>query len=146
MAMDKCSVIDIERDLANQGKRVLAIFVIENPYISCNQATKRVQRQTSYVGFDAAFVQFLHHAIAPFTPEATSCQIIAPAKRGKDGRENSQANDDEDYSAPPRVPSIFCETPNLRWFKDGWHELLEGYDVTTITKVTILIVSPPVPM
>jgi hypothetical protein len=56
LAMDQCSVINIQRDLANQGKRVLTIFVIEYPYISCNQATKRIQRQTPYVGFDAAFV------------------------------------------------------------------------------------------
>ena len=56
LAMDKRSVIDIERDLANQGKRVLTIFVIENPHISCNQTAKGIQRQAPYIGFDAAFV------------------------------------------------------------------------------------------
>ena len=39
----------------------------------------------------------------------------------EDCRENRQANNADSDSAPPRVSSIFCGTPNLRWFKDGWH-------------------------
>ena len=56
LMMDKRRVIDIERDFANQGKRVFVIFVVEDPYIFCDQATKRVQRQAPYVSFDTAFV------------------------------------------------------------------------------------------
>ena len=56
LTMDERSVIDVERYLADNGKCVFAILVIENPYISCDQAPKRVQREAANVGFDTAFV------------------------------------------------------------------------------------------
>ena len=56
LMMDERSVIDIERDLANQGKRVFAILIIEDPYVSCDQTAKRIEREASDVSFDTAFV------------------------------------------------------------------------------------------
>ena len=56
LMMDERSVIDIEQDFANQGQCVFAILIIENPHISCDKTAKRIQRQSSYVSFDAAFV------------------------------------------------------------------------------------------
>ena len=51
--MDERGVIDIERDFADQGQRILAILIIKNPYIFCDKTTKRVQRQTPDTGFDS---------------------------------------------------------------------------------------------
>ena len=56
LMMDECSVIDIERDLADQGKRVFAILVVEDPYISRDQTAKRIQCQASNVSFNTAFM------------------------------------------------------------------------------------------
>src|SRR4249920_1121856 len=36
LTMNQSGVIDIQRDLANTGKRVLAIFIVEYSYISCD--------------------------------------------------------------------------------------------------------------
>ena len=56
LTMNQRSVIDIERDLANTSKRVFAIFIVEYSYISRDQTTKWIQRQATYVSFDAALV------------------------------------------------------------------------------------------
>ena len=56
LMMDERSVIDIERDFANQGERVFAILVVEDSYIFCDQTTERIQREASDVSFYSAFV------------------------------------------------------------------------------------------
>ena len=56
LTMNKSRVIDIERDLADTGKCVFAIFIVEYSYISCDQTTKWIQRQAPYICFDAALV------------------------------------------------------------------------------------------
>ena len=42
--MDERCVINIERDFADQGQRVFAISVIENPYVFRDQTAEGVQR------------------------------------------------------------------------------------------------------
>src|SRR5215467_13334848 len=63
LMMDQCSVIDIERNLADAGQRVLAVLVIKNPYILCDKTTKRIQRQTPNARLHPALTQFLHYAV-----------------------------------------------------------------------------------
>src|SRR5207247_11036350 len=56
LTMNKRCIIDIQRDLADTGKRVLVIFIVEYSSISCDQTTKWIQRQALYICFDAALV------------------------------------------------------------------------------------------
>ena len=43
LMMDERSVIDIERDFANQGQRVFAILIIEDAHVPRDQAAERIQ-------------------------------------------------------------------------------------------------------
>src|SRR4029077_9841122 len=114
----------IERDFANQGERVFAILIIENPNIPCDQTTKRIQRQSPYVRFDAAFVQFLHDAVAPFPAKSPARQIIAAADNGNDCGEGRQTNQAQSDAPTPRPFPEPCEWPNLRWLKNSGHARL----------------------
>ena len=78
--MDERSVIDIERDFANHGQRVFAVFVIEDAYILCDEAAERIQCQSANGGFDAAPVQFLDHAVSPLPAEPSFRKIPAAAE------------------------------------------------------------------
>src|SRR5205807_10293579 len=88
LMMDERSVIDIERDLADPGKRVLAILVIKNPDIFCDETAKRIQRQAPDVGFDSVLAQFLHYPVAPLTAKASLGEVIRSEERrvGKECR------------------------------------------------------------
>src|SRR5262249_50445802 len=121
LMMDERGVIDIERDFADQGQSVLAILVIKNPYIFCDQTTKGVQRQTPDAGFDSVFAQFLHYAVAPLTAKSSLGEVIAATGNPKSYGKNHQAHDaDGDSTSPDRFPTSSVR-PNLRWFEDGRH-------------------------
>src|SRR5204863_9401522 len=99
--MDERSVIDVERYLADNGKCVLAIFVIGNPYISCDQAPKRVQREAANVGFDTAFVSCLGDAVAPFTPKPPRAEILTTTDSGTGCAQKRRTDEAETQSASP---------------------------------------------
>ena len=54
--VEKRGVIDVEGDFADQGQSIFAVLVIENPYVFCDQTTKRVQRQPPDLRFHATFM------------------------------------------------------------------------------------------
>jgi hypothetical protein len=93
LMMDERSVIDIERDLADQGQCVLAILVIKNPHIFCDETTKRVQRQTPDAGFDSVLAQFLYYAVAPLTAKSSLGEVIAAAANPKNCAKNHEAHE-----------------------------------------------------
>jgi hypothetical protein len=99
--MDERSVIDIERDLADQGQNVLAILVIKNPYIFCDETAKRVQRQAPDVGFDSAFAQFLHYPVAPLTAKSSLGEVIPSAPNPKNYAKNYKAHEGHGDSVRP---------------------------------------------
>src|SRR5436190_24057457 len=90
--MKERSVIDIERHFADQGHRVCAVVVVENAYMSGDQTAKRVQRQASDLGFDAAFVLFFYDTGTPFAAKSPSRNIITPAEIPSESRENHQTD------------------------------------------------------
>ena len=99
--MDQRSVIDIERNFADQGQRILAILVIKDPHIFCHKPTKRVQRQTPDAGFDSVLAQFLHYAVAPLTAKSSFGEVIAAAANPKNYGKNHQAHQADGDSTPP---------------------------------------------
>src|ERR1700674_2357551 len=81
-------VIDIQRDLADDRERVLAILEIENPDVLRDQAAHRIERQQPHRCFDAPFVKFFDNAVTPLSPEPAFRQIpSAPRQRAKSGEE-----------------------------------------------------------
>ena len=46
LPMEECRIINIERDLADDGDRVLAFFVIENAHVACDEPAERIECET----------------------------------------------------------------------------------------------------
>ena len=101
LMMDERSVIDIERDLADQGQNVLAILVIKNPYIFCDETAKRVQRQAPDVGFDSVLAQFLHYPVAPLTAKSSLGEVIPSAADPKNYAKSHEAHEGHGDSMRP---------------------------------------------
>ena len=93
LMMDERSVIDIERDLADQGQCVLAILVIKNPHVFRDETAKRVQRQAPDVGFDSALVQFLHYSVAPLAAKSSLGEVIPAAANPENHAKNHEAHE-----------------------------------------------------
>ena len=119
--MKERSVIDIERHFADQGHRVFAVLVVENAYMSGDQTAKRVQRQASDLGFDAAFVQFFYDAGTPFTAKSPSRKIITPAENPYERGENHQTDCNCHNVARSTHRWSLCRRANLRWFQNDGH-------------------------
>ena len=119
--MDQRSVIDIERNFADQGQRILAILVIKDPHIFCHKPTKRVQSQTPDAGFDSVLAQFLHYAVAPLTAESSLGHVISATANPEDQGKDHQAREANGESASPSGSPASSGRPNLRWFEDGRH-------------------------
>ena len=101
LMMDQRSVVDIERDLADQGQSVLAILVIENPYIFCHETTKWVERQTPDAGLDSMLAQFLHYAVAPLAAKSSLGHVIAPGSDPKNYAKNHEPHEGQSDSTRP---------------------------------------------
>ena len=82
--MEERGVIDVQRDLADDGERVLAILEIENPDVLRDQAANRIERQPAHRCFDAPLVQFFDDALTPLPSEPALGQI--PSAPGQDDR------------------------------------------------------------
>src|SRR5204863_6207975 len=122
MMHERC-VINVERDLADQGQNVVAIFIIKNAYIFCDETTKRVQCQPPDVGFDSMFAQFLHHPVAPLTAKSSLGEIIPSAANPKNYAEDHQSKAGHADSTWPARFRTMSRQPNLRWFEDGRHDI-----------------------
>jgi hypothetical protein len=119
--MDKRSVIDIERDFADQGQRILAILVIKDPHIFCHKPTKWVQRQAPDAGFDSVLAQLLHYAVAPLTAKSSLGHVISATANPEDQGKDHQAREANGDSTSPSGFPTSSVRPNLRWFEDGRH-------------------------
>src|SRR5437868_1466104 len=120
--MNQRSIIDIERHLANPRERVFAIFVIENPHVSCDQPAKWVQREAANICFDPVFMQFLNDSVAPFAAKSPPREVItAPANANYSGQ-NRQTHEVQSNSAPPHSLPITCGAPNLWRFENRRHQ------------------------
>ena len=75
LVVQERGVINIERDLADDGERVLAVLEVEDPHVLRDQAAHRVERQPADRCFDSAFVQFFNDAVAPLAAKAALREI-----------------------------------------------------------------------
>ena len=99
--MDERSVIDIERDFADQGQCILAILVIKNSHVLRHKPPKRVQRQTPDARFDSMLAQFLHYAVAPLTAKPSLGEVIsATANPENHGKDHQAHKADGDSTSP----------------------------------------------
>src|SRR5204863_3528909 len=113
------SVIDVERDFTNEGQRVFAVLVVENPYIFRNEAAKRIQRQPANGSFDTALVQLLDDAIAPLPAEASFPQIPAAAEKCQESEKNGQTQEVNRQATRERGLSILRWCGNFGGFEQG---------------------------
>ena len=137
--MEERGVIDIQRDLADDRERVLAIFEIENPDVLGDQAAHRIERQAADRCFDAAFVKFFDDAVTPLPAEPALRQIPSAPGQRADGHEEKEAQGSRARSdatsigagktgAPgmaesvPRVKeargNVQRPTSNVQWFNE----------------------------
>jgi hypothetical protein len=89
--------------------------------VSGDQATKRVQREASDLGFDAAFVQLFYDAGTPFTAKSPSRKIITAAENRDESGENHQTDRNCHNAAPSTHAWSLCRRANLRWFQNDGH-------------------------
>ena len=76
----KRSVIDIERNFADDRECVLVVLEIEDAHVLGDQAAHRIKGQPAHRGFDALFVKFFDDAVAPLASEPALRQVpSAPA-------------------------------------------------------------------
>ncbi len=88
--MQERGVINIQRDLADDRERVLAILEVENPDILRDQAANRVERQPAHRCFHAALVQFCDDPVAPLPSEPALGQIPSAPGQGEDDRDEKE--------------------------------------------------------
>src|SRR5580704_10297729 len=84
LVMKKCGVINVERNLADEGQSFSAVLVTKDAHVPRDQATKRIEGEVSNGRFDTAPMQFLDHPRAPLSPEAFAREVPA----ADDGRRN----------------------------------------------------------
>ena len=93
-------VINIERDFADDGERVLAVFEIVDPDVLRDETADRVDSEPLDRSFDAALVQFLADAIPPFLAKTALRQIpTGPA-------ENQNESDDREPQISARLGMV----------------------------------------
>src|SRR6202030_3124814 len=91
LVMKERRVIDVERDFADHGERVLAVFEIVDPHVLRDEASHGIEREPLDRRFDAALVQFVGNAIAPFLAEAALRQIPAGPAEDENERDYREA-------------------------------------------------------
>ena len=92
-------VIDVERDFADHRERVFPVFEIVNANVLRDQPADWIDGQPRDRRFDAALMQFLRNAIAPFFAEAALRQV--PARPAED--ENERNDREAENAARSRV-------------------------------------------
>src|SRR5205823_13436546 len=88
--MDDRRIINIQRDFTDTGEPLIAIFVIEDSHILCDQAAERIQCQPPERSFETAFVQFLDHPVTPFPAEASFPKLPTAAQSDCNCNEHHQ--------------------------------------------------------
>src|SRR5881227_566181 len=117
--MEECGVIDIERDLADERKCVLAILEIENPHVLCDQAANRIERQPAHRCFDAPLVKFFDDAVTPLPAKAALGQIpSAPSQRADSGEEEKAQGSGARAIRPRAAPVILARQGWRSWFQE----------------------------
>jgi len=87
--------------LGNQSQRVLAVLIIKNPDIFCDQTTKWIQRQTANACFDASLAQFLHYTVTPLPAKASFGEVITAAGNPDGYTKKRKAHEDHEDSTSP---------------------------------------------
>ena len=90
LAMEERRIINIERDLADDGDGVFAVLVIKNAHVARDQTAKRIEREPPDRCFDAAFAQFFNDSVTPMPPKTFSREIPAAQRRDRDNRQDEK--------------------------------------------------------
>ena len=121
LMMEQRRIIDVERDLADERKRVLALLVIENSYVLRNQAAERVERQSPDGGFHAALAQFFGDAPAPMPAETFSREVPSADEERGYNDDDGEAKRAPGKSARKGRLLTWHGLGRFRWFENGWH-------------------------
>jgi len=73
--MKERSIINIQRDLADDRESVFMILEIENPHILGEQASNGVERQPPHGCFNTLLMEFFDQTIAPLPSKSPFGQV-----------------------------------------------------------------------
>src|SRR5438128_2328088 len=113
--MQKCGVVDVERDLADARERVFAPLVLKNAHVLRHQPAERVEREPADVGFDAVFVQFLSDTRAPFATESLFGKVPTSGDKGGERQHNGEPNGAADQATRKGGLSILRSARGNFW-------------------------------
>src|SRR5438034_5212342 len=96
--MQERGVVDVERNLANERERVFPVFVVEDPYVTRDQAAEGIKGETADRSFDATFVQLFNELVTPLPSKTLLGQIPTARSEGQYQRQHNKTQGDANNS------------------------------------------------